>query len=221
MTDTGSPRSVALAGTGTDFSLAAASGSNCPVGGNCSLSATISAGQSATYNLQVTQISGFNGSVALTCSGAPATSICTISPSSVPPNGSPSYGFVVSVSNTSNVMLAPPLQLPRIPTLVLTCILVVLIFILIAILIVPARLGRKHPRRILVPALTALLIGLLYANGCGGGTSVRPPTNATLAITGVSGGAEPLCLSRPDSQPLIAPCQDQRNPDRTLNSRID
>ena len=82
----------------------------------------------ATYNLQVTQISGFNGSVALTCSGAAATSICTISPSPVPPNGSPGYAFVVSVSNTSNVMLAPPLRLPRIPTLVLTCILVVLIF---------------------------------------------------------------------------------------------
>jgi hypothetical protein len=70
----------------------------------------------------------------------------------------------------------------------LTCILVVLIFILIAILIAPTSLDRKHPRRILAPALTALLIGLLYANGCGGGTSVPPPTNATLAITGVSGG---------------------------------
>jgi hypothetical protein len=184
----GSPQTVALTGTGTDFSLTVATGSNCPVGGNCSISATISAGQSATYNLQVTQSSGFNGSVALTCSGAPATSICTTSPSSVPPNGSPSYAFVVSVSNTSNVVLAPPLRLPRIPTLALTCTLIVLIFILITILIAPTRLGRKHPRRILAPALTALLIGLLYANGCGGGTNVPPPTNATLAITGVSGG---------------------------------
>src|SRR5216684_7563083 len=80
----GSPQSLALTGTGTDFSLAAATGSNCPAGGNCSASATISAGQTAAYDLQITPNSGFNGTVALTCQGAPGPSICTISPASVP-----------------------------------------------------------------------------------------------------------------------------------------
>jgi hypothetical protein len=98
----GSPHIFSLSGTGTDYSLAAATGANCPVGGNCSTSASIAAGQTASYDLQVTPNGGFNRTVALTCTGAPRASICSISPASVPLNGSSSYAFVVTVSNTSN-----------------------------------------------------------------------------------------------------------------------
>jgi hypothetical protein len=70
----GNPRSVSLSGTGTNYSLTAATGPTCLAGGNCSTSAMASAGQPATYNLQVTPISGFNGTVALTCKGAPRSS---------------------------------------------------------------------------------------------------------------------------------------------------
>ncbi len=185
----GSPHSVTLTGTGTDFSLAAATGANCPAGGNCSASATISAGQAAAYDLQITPNSGFNGTVALTCKGAPGPSICTISPASVPANGSSSYAFVVTVSNTSNAMVTAPLQIPRIPTLPVASTVLALLLILAAMLIRRSGIAGNHPGRVLAPALAILLLGLLYANGCGGGgPTVQPPTNATLTITGVSAG---------------------------------
>lgn len=73
----GSPHSVSLTGTGssaptTDFSVTAASGS-----------ATISAGQAASFTLNLDSSGGFSQTVALTCSGAPTGSTCTVSPSSV------------------------------------------------------------------------------------------------------------------------------------------
>src|SRR4029077_16811151 len=64
----GSPQSIPLAGMGTDFSLAVASGGICPAGGNCSTSAAVTAGQTATYNLQMNPTSGFSSNVALSCS---------------------------------------------------------------------------------------------------------------------------------------------------------
>ncbi len=185
----GSPQSVALSGTGTDFSLTAATGANCPAGGNCSASAAISAGQTAAYDLQITPNSGFNGTVALSCKGAPGPSLCSISPASVPANGSSSYAFVVTVSNTSNAMVKPPLRMPRTPPLPVAYTALALLLILEAMLILRAGLASNHRRRVLAPALAVLLLGLLYASGCGGGgPTVQPPTNATLTITGVSSG---------------------------------
>jgi len=185
----GSPHSVTLTGTGTDFSLAAATGANCPAGGNCSASATISAGQTATYNLQITPNSGFTGTVALTCKGAPGASLCSISPASVPANGSASYAFVVTVSNTTNAMVTPPLQMPPAPTWPVASTALALLLILAAMLIQRSGLAGNHLRRFLAPALAVLLLGLVYASGCGGGgPTVQPPTNATLTITGASSG---------------------------------
>lgn len=187
----GSPQSVSLTGTGTDFALAAASGANCPSGGNCSTSATISAGSTATYDLQVTPNSGFNGSVALTCSGAPGNSTCTVSPASVPAAGSASYAFSVAVGNTSNVMLVPQTPFRGVPGLPNAFSLIG--FPILLFVIWMARPGAKHcyARRLLVPAMAGLLFCVLYSAGCGGGSGgggPQPPTNAVLKITGASSG---------------------------------
>jgi len=181
----GSPHIFSLSGTGTDYSLGAATAANCPVGGNCSTSALIAAGQTASYDLQVTPNGGFNGTVALTCTGAPGASICSISPASVPLNGSSSYAFVVTVSNTSNVMVMPLIQMPYTPAAPMVSTTLALFLILAAILILRADSASNHRRRVLAPALVVLLVGVLYASACGGG---RPPTNATLTVTGASGG---------------------------------
>ena len=187
-----SPQSVGLTGTGTDFSLAAASGANCPSGGNCTTSATISAGSTATYDLQVTPSSGFNGSVALTCSGAPGASTCTISPASIPASGSGSYAFTVTVGNTSNVMLVPQTHFRYIPGARNSYALMFfpsLLFVLWA-----ARPGSSHhhARRQLVPTMALLFFCMLYGAGCGGGGGggggTQPPTNAVLKLTGTSSG---------------------------------
>jgi hypothetical protein len=62
----GSPHTVALSGQGTDFSLS----SNLT-------SSTVTAGQAATFALGVTPISGFNQSVALTCTKPESLSLST------------------------------------------------------------------------------------------------------------------------------------------------
>jgi hypothetical protein len=186
----GSPHSITLTGAGTDFSLAAAMGANCPAGGNCSASTAISAGQTAAYDLQITPSSGFNGAVALTCKGAPGPSLCSISPASVSPNGPSGYTFVVTVSNTSSAMLTPPLRMPRAPAWPAAYLVFALLLILAAMLILRSGLAGNPQGRVVASALAVLLLGVLYANGCGGGgpTAPPPPTDATLTITGVSSG---------------------------------
>jgi sugar lactone lactonase YvrE len=52
-------------------------------------SASIRAGQAATFTLTITPSPGFNSAVSLSCSGLPALAGCTFTPASVTPNGGP------------------------------------------------------------------------------------------------------------------------------------
>jgi hypothetical protein len=179
----------------------AATGANCPAGANCSTSATISAGQTATYDLQVSPSNGFNGTVALTCSGAASPSTCSVSPSSAPPVGSASYAFAVTVNNTSNAMTLPmmnPLGVPRSP-MRFGIPLVTLLAMMLMLAIVGIRTGQV--KRLAVPAFALLLLSIGCMSGCGGGGGgggTKPPTNATITVTGTSGGVNrmlPLSLT--------------------------
>ena len=67
----------------TEVPLSTATGDDCPAEGNCSTSATVNAGQTATYNLQISPVNGFNGTVGLSCDDALAKSTCSLSVSSV------------------------------------------------------------------------------------------------------------------------------------------
>jgi hypothetical protein len=178
-----SPQTVTLSGAGTDFSLAAASGANCPSGGNCSTSATIKAGQTASYNLQVTPRNGFSGTVALTCGGAPMSATCSVSPASISVNGTAS-AFVVSLSNTSSSQVIPFVRLPGLPVVLGALVLLYLL----APMLIARRLASKHLVRAAVPMnLLLLFIGTwLIMSGCGGGST--PPTMTTMTITGASSG---------------------------------
>jgi hypothetical protein len=188
----GSPQSVSLAGTGTDFSLAAAAGANCPASGNCTTSSIISAGQTATYDLQISPVSGFNGAVALTCSGAPSPSTCSVSPTSLS-NGS-SYAFTVTVNNTADAQTLPLMDQPNVPQLLirfgipLACVLAMMLLLAC----VGIKTGQTKRLAVAVPALALLILSLGYLSGCGGGGGggpiVKPPTNATITVTGSSSG---------------------------------
>ena len=176
-----SPQTVTLSGSGTDFSLAAASGANCPSGGNCSTSASIKAGQTATYNLQVTPSNGFSGTVALTCGGAAMSATCSVSPASISVNGTAS-AFVVSLSNTSSSQVIPIVRLPGSPVLFGP---LVLLYLLAPMLIAMRRLASKRLVRAVPASLLMVFIGTwLIMSGCGGGSA--PPTTTTLTITGTS-----------------------------------
>jgi hypothetical protein len=100
---TGSPQTVTLAGTGQDFSMAPTS----------SASATVSPGQSTTYNLTVAPGGGFNQTVTLSCTGAPDLGTCSVSPASVTLSGTSSSTATVTVTTTASTTgLMQPIGMP-------------------------------------------------------------------------------------------------------------
>ncbi len=168
----GSPQTVALSGTGADFSISASP-----------TSANVNAGKSATYTLTVTPAGGFNQAVALTCSGAPVLSTCSISPSSVTLNGTSASTATVTVATTAPSMVPPQLQPPRpgsglrirLPWLAL-----------LAAVVTLAALAAARRRRVswLVPALAILVFLVVLGCAAGGGT---PKGVSTLTLKGTSG----------------------------------
>src|SRR5207245_1515582 len=65
----GSPQTVALPGTGEDFALSTSA-----------TSVAISAGQTASFGLDVMPQGGFNLTLSLSCTGAPSEAVCSVSP---------------------------------------------------------------------------------------------------------------------------------------------
>jgi hypothetical protein len=99
---TGAPSTVALTGTGQDFSLTPSSPT-----------ATVMPGSAATYAVAVAALGGFNQTVAFSCSGAPAQSTCSVSPTSVTLNGSTSASVNVTVSTAGSSANLYPAFTPR------------------------------------------------------------------------------------------------------------
>ena len=86
-----SPQMVPLSGTGTDFSIAPSSGS--------SMSATVSAGQPATYTVSVAgTTSDFSGTASLSCADPAPQSTCSFSSNSLTVNGTTAASATVTVT---------------------------------------------------------------------------------------------------------------------------
>jgi Beta-propeller repeat/Cep192 domain 4/Abnormal spindle-like microcephaly-assoc'd, ASPM-SPD-2-Hydin len=86
-----SPQTVALLGTGSDFTMTASPAS-----------ASVNQGSSASYTLSVSPVGGFAGTVALGCTGAPQGAACNLSlPSAVLTNGSTPVMVTVNVSTSA------------------------------------------------------------------------------------------------------------------------
>jgi FG-GAP-like repeat/Protein of unknown function (DUF1573)/FG-GAP repeat len=173
---TDSPHTVALSGTGTDFSATTAQGSQ--------TTATVVAGQTATYNLVFSGTSGFTGNVALTCTGAPSFSTCTISPASLSLNGTNTANTTVSVSTTARAMtgLRPPPIVPlTLPLwwLALAALLASATFALFRFLRVVEHVRLGWGAALLFVAI--LVTGAL--SSCGGGGGTPPPPSGTPAGT--------------------------------------
>lgn len=184
-----SAQAVALTGTGTDFALGAANGS--------STSASVTAGQSATYNLQVSPVSGFSGAVSLSCSGAPSLANCTLSSASVIPNGTVASAFTATVTTTAPSVFIPRNTPPRWPPQTGLRFIFLLMFALALLaILLRFRDAAKLPGRglALAPALALALMILAWIGGCvggGGGGQHNPGTpkgTSTLTVTGTSGG---------------------------------
>jgi len=161
----GSPQTVGLAGEGEDFTLAMASGSP--------TSATVAAGQSATYSLSVTPEGGFNQAVSLVCTGAPSEATCSVSPSPVTLNGSSASTATVTVTTTAPTlvpgrrMVPPPVGGLRPQSLLLW-------LVLLASL---AGLAAACKCRARWALLAAPLFCALMWGACGGGGGAPPASH--------------------------------------------
>jgi hypothetical protein len=91
-----SPQTIPLSGTGVSGSL------NLNPAPGSSTSATVQAGQPATYQLSIGG-AGFSGMATLSCTGAPTGTNCSL-PSSMNVNASTATPFNVSVTTTSRTI---------------------------------------------------------------------------------------------------------------------
>jgi hypothetical protein len=178
-----SPQFVALSGTGTDFALQGAAGS--------ALSATMTSGTAAVYNVAVTPLSGFTGMVALSCTGAPAGSSCTTSAASVNVTGA-TVPVTVSVTTTAATLAYPQSRRQHRMGALAAVVLPLGTFALMA--------GKRSRR--LLSGLFCLIL-LVYVGGfagCGGGNAGAnvasnsapagggtSPVTSMLTLSGVSG----------------------------------
>jgi hypothetical protein len=91
-------QTVALSGSGVDFTLAAT--------GSTTATLSISTMVSNTYTLQLTSLSTLTGTVALSCSGAPANATCNAVPSTVALGTTTPVNVTVLIE--TKAQLAPP-----------------------------------------------------------------------------------------------------------------
>jgi hypothetical protein len=186
----GSPQTVALTGTGQDFSFAPPSGA--------STSASAVPGQPANYTLSVGGQGGLAGTITFTCTGAPSEATCTV-PSSVTAGSSPT-NVSVTVTTTAPSVSAPRSRpsppIPPLPPGLRSLLMLALVLAAIAW----AVRRRKQPgatrwQLTIAPLALGLLLTLALA-GCGGGGGgggggiSNPGTPAgtyTLTVTGTTG----------------------------------
>jgi hypothetical protein len=93
-----SPQSIPVTGAATNFAIDPPN-----VGAT---SATVTAGQTATYQLNLQSIDGFTGPVTLTCTGAPVGAACSVSPTPITLTANATAPFQVTVTTTARSLVA-------------------------------------------------------------------------------------------------------------------
>jgi hypothetical protein len=174
-----SPQTVGLSGTGIlPVSIGAASSG--------STSATVSSGSTATYNLSLIGAAGFNGSVSLSCGGAPEYASCSVNPTLVNVSTGGAANFTVTVTTTSSGSAALTRNSSlRLAGLGITALLLVPLFL-------RTRKGVRQGSLFL-----AMICLLLTISACGGGGNnqttsgplVTPAGTYTLMVTAATSNA--------------------------------
>jgi hypothetical protein len=167
-----SPQSVTLSGSGQDFAVSAAT-----------TSATVTAGQTATYTLSLASQGGFTGPVSLTCTGTPTAATCSLSPGSVTLTASATTPVTVRVATTARSMAPPARPLGLLSPQVL---LLLAALVLVLLVLTVTRAGSALPGRTrLWTPLGAMLLLIVLWTACGGGGGMPgpPPVTGTPAGT--------------------------------------
>ncbi len=175
----GSPQVVNLNGAGADFGLANSTGAD-----------TIQPGSAANYTLTVSHVGGsFGNAINLTCSGLPAQTSCSLSPSAVTP-GASSASSTLTITSTATVSQVAP-NGSRNASIYSVWIQLQAIGLFGIVLVASRSSGKKMRGRIVAMLLTAALI---FMTGCAGGTGIGPtrqtgttPGTYTVTVTGSSG----------------------------------
>ncbi len=188
-------QSIALAGTGEDFTLAATTATQ-----------TISPGGTATFQVAVTPQGGFTGMVTLACTGAPVLSTCAVSPTSFTATGTPTNVTVTLSTQATGQILAPPnswLRYPPAPILVGLSLRAALLVVMLVMLLclanaaplrdrLHASLGGLSTARLATIVFAALLVGVCGLAACGGGSTPAQGVakgSHNLTLTATSGTA--------------------------------
>lgn len=197
----GSPQSASISGTAVAaFSVAPVSGS--------STTASVSAGQTAQYQLQLTPGAGFTGTVSLSCSGAPLAAVCQVPASVSLANGTATFNVSVTTSGPALFPPNTPLRIPplsRVPLIPL--ILLALLFLLFALFNTNARgvqLLTCKRGLAFCGILSAAIFCITFAlAGCGGGTaSITTPPPPFVTPSGTSTITISLSATSSTGQPL-------------------
>jgi hypothetical protein len=172
-----------------------------------SMTVSVSAGQTAQYQMQLTPGPGYSGSVSLACSGAPLGATCQVPASVSIANGLPAP-FTVTVSTSGGAMVPPAIPRRFVPPAGIR----VLLLLALALVLLRATKYRwifdnaLGPRRLAWSgALNAIfLCSVIYAAGCGAGSTtvvppppvVTPPGTSTITVTmsAMSSSGKPLQL---------------------------
>jgi YVTN family beta-propeller protein len=150
-------------------------------------SATVTAGGPASYTLSITPAGGFNQTVSLSCTGAPALATCTVSPTSVTPDGTNAKTATVQVTTTARSVLPPGSPFwPRAtgkykggP---------VFVWLLIFALVMSLLAGMRRRARLgFVVMVFLVLLAAACGGGGGGGNPGTPAGTYTLTVTATSG----------------------------------
>jgi hypothetical protein len=135
-------------------------------------SASVSAGQTANYSISVNPLGGFNQTVSLACSGAPALATCTVSPAMIQVSGTPAAAMVSVTTTAPSHGFALPLIRHSFPkwNRMQTPFLLALFAV---VLILRLLLGREQQQQRAWSswALIALICFGLTMTSCGGGSS--------------------------------------------------
>ncbi len=154
-----SPQTISLTGTGT---APPSIGLGVPLGG--SNSATVAAGQPASYTLSIGG-TGMSGSATLTCTGAPQGAMCSV-PATATVSATTATSVQVSATTTSRTMASVNSRgMIRFGG--------VWAFLLIGLALVPAARRKRPPSGLYLGALVA---SLLLISSCGRSSS-GPKTN--------------------------------------------
>jgi hypothetical protein len=155
--------------------------------------ATIIAGQQASFLVTAAPAHGFDQNVAWSCTGAPATTTtsCTVSPPSVKLDGTNAATATVTFKTAARTLVTPPL-LPRYAPPMNLRMMVVTSFAWLAVFLIVCGLGRASRQRPRLAAVAGLLAVSLCTYSCGGyGNPPGSPTLSSIGLnpTSVTGGS--------------------------------